>query len=139
VGKSQNFELTYWIGPVFEFYAGHDSTRWPRNWGEMPRYNLQGSAPSGHAAVASGGTVETDQIILSPAHLRALYHKQICFVVWCLLGYGSRLQSDKWFEEIAIYLECVLNRDPDTFNLTEKVTEGGRPTGGNSVTFLASR
>ena len=97
------------------------------------------SAPSGHVAVASGGTVETDQIILSPAHLRALYHKQICFVVWCLLGYGSRLQSDKWFEEIAIYLEFVLDRDPDTFNLTEKVTEGGRPTGGNSVTFLATR
>jgi len=124
-GKDIATNVTYWIGPVFEAYADNDPAQRQSTAERFRDTIFKATALSGHVAVAPGGTVETDQIILSPAQLRALYRKQIRFFVWCVLGYRSRLQSDNWFEEIAVYLEFVLDRDPDSFGLTDKATEGG--------------
>jgi hypothetical protein len=49
---------------------------------------------------------------LEPEHLAHLHQKTIRFFVWCVMGYGSRLQPAGWFAEIALYLEFVLDQPP---------------------------
>ncbi len=66
-------------------------------------------------SLAPDGTVETDQIILSIDELRDLYKKNTQFLIWCVVAYGSRIQTKNWFAEVAIWLEFVLESDPDTF------------------------
>lgn len=123
-GRDIATNVTYWQGPIFRA-GGQDGEQDRQKIADDFRDTIfRAELPSGHVAVQPGGTVETDRIVLSPDHLRALFRKQIRFFVWCVLAYRSRLQSDRWFEEIAIYLEFVLDRDPDTYGLSDKNHQG---------------
>ncbi len=45
--------------------------------------------------------------------------------VWLVFRYGTRLQPSEWFAEVATLFEFFLDRDPDSYKLTDKLAEGG--------------
>jgi hypothetical protein len=63
-GKDIATNATYWIGPVFEAYADNDPAQRQSTADRFRDTIFKATALSGHVAVAPGGTVETDQIIL---------------------------------------------------------------------------
>jgi len=77
----------------------------------------------GHVFIGRDGILETDQFTLLPEDLRAIYPKEKHLMVWCVFGYGSRLQPDDWLSETAVNLNFVLDEDPDTWGLGEQKTD----------------
>jgi hypothetical protein len=123
-GRDVAVNVAYWQGEIFRV-AGIDDPILSDTTGEHFRKTIfRSEGLSGKMSIGPDMTADTDRITLSPIHLRALYSKRLRMFVWLVMRYGSRLQSDGWFAEVATNLEFVLDRDPDTYKLTDKLTEG---------------
>ncbi len=123
-GRDIAVNVAYWQGELFRI-SGADDPLLSDTTGEHFRDTIfRTEGLPGQMSIGPDGTIDTDQIILSSLHLRALYHKQIRMFVWLVLRYGSRLQANEWFAEVATSLEFVLDRDPETYRLTDKSAEG---------------
>ncbi len=123
-GRDIAINVAYWQGEIFKITSADDPLLKDET-GEYFRDTIfRAESLPGQMSIGPDGTVDTDQIILSPSHLKALYLKQIRMFVWVVMRYGSRLQPKEWFAEIAMSLEFVLDRDPETYGLTDKLTQG---------------
>jgi hypothetical protein len=106
--------VTYYIGHSLEIpIADVEALRKSVNEFGQVIFKMKGL--EGKITLAPEAAVETDQIVLSPTELGRLYRKEIRLLVWCVIGYGSRLQPIDWFAETAIWLEFVLDHDPETY------------------------
>jgi hypothetical protein len=77
-GKDIATNVTYWAGgSIVDMNSGEAVAQQQENEKEFREKIFRATTLSGHMAVAPDGTVETDQIVLLPPHLRALYQKKI--------------------------------------------------------------
>jgi hypothetical protein len=126
VGRDIATDVGYSVGPIFS-PASIENEITRDDLGKKFADTIFGlDNKPGRIYVTQDTTVDLDQIIVGPEYLNALYRKEIRFFVWCVMRYGSRLRAPEWFVEIAVYLEFVLEADPETYMLTDK-TASPRP------------
>jgi hypothetical protein len=130
-GKDVATNIAYWKGEVFLPKSANNPILSDDSGEYFGRtiFRASGTEP-GRFSMSPGATTETDQITLTPLQLQLLHRGDVRMFVWLVATYGSRLQPQDWFAEIAVNLEFVLNTDPIALTAAIDPTKIGQAVSG---------